>query len=86
MRRFSALLGGVGVLAVTAACGQKGALYLPPKSGTVVTRPAPSTTQSPQTSDQGQASQPSPGQTVAPNTTPPQPKDKNKQDDSQPPQ
>jgi predicted small lipoprotein YifL len=78
------------VLAVTAACGQKGALYLPPKSGTVVTRPAPSTTQSPQTSDQGQASQSSPGPTAAPNTTPPQPppqpKDKNKQDDSQPPQ
>ena len=27
-------------LAMTAACGQKGALYLPPKNGTVVTRPA----------------------------------------------
>jgi predicted small lipoprotein YifL len=27
-------------LAITAACGQKGALYLPPKNGTVVTRPA----------------------------------------------
>jgi len=27
-------------LALTAACGQKGALYLPPRNGTVVTRPA----------------------------------------------
>ena len=27
-------------LAMTAACGQKGALYLPPRNGTVVTRPA----------------------------------------------
>jgi predicted small lipoprotein YifL len=32
-------------LAMTAACGQKGPLYLPPKNGTVVTRPA--TSQSP---------------------------------------
>jgi len=29
----------VFVLALMGACGQKGALYLPPKSGTVVTRP-----------------------------------------------
>jgi predicted small lipoprotein YifL len=27
-------------LVMTAACGQKGPLYLPPKNGTVVTRPA----------------------------------------------
>jgi predicted small lipoprotein YifL len=27
-------------LAMTAACGQKGPLYLPPRNGTVVTRPA----------------------------------------------
>jgi predicted small lipoprotein YifL len=33
---FTALL----PLAMTAACGQKGALYLPPRNGTVVTRPA----------------------------------------------
>jgi predicted small lipoprotein YifL len=33
---FAALL----PLAMTAACGQKGALYLPPRNGTVVTRPA----------------------------------------------
>ena len=33
---FAALL----TLAMTAACGQKGALYLPPRNGTVVTRPA----------------------------------------------
>jgi predicted small lipoprotein YifL len=29
-------------LVMTAACGQKGALYLPPRNGTVVTRPADS--------------------------------------------
>jgi len=27
-------------LTMTAACGQKGPLYLPPRNGTVVTRPA----------------------------------------------
>jgi len=32
------------VLAVTGGCGQKGPLYLPPKNGTVVTRPATSGT------------------------------------------
>ena len=30
----------VSAFALTAACGQKGALYLPPKNGAVVTRPA----------------------------------------------
>jgi predicted small lipoprotein YifL len=33
-------LAGAMLLALTAACGQKGALYLPPRNGTVVTRPA----------------------------------------------
>jgi predicted small lipoprotein YifL len=31
------------VLALLSACGQKGALYLPPRNGTVVTRPAGAT-------------------------------------------
>jgi predicted small lipoprotein YifL len=35
-------------LALTAACGQKGGLYLPPRNGTVVTRPARATGTPPQ--------------------------------------
>ena len=35
-------------LLLTAACGQKGALYLPPHNGTVVTRPADAASTPPQ--------------------------------------
>jgi predicted small lipoprotein YifL len=40
MKRLVLCLMTVVPLALTAACGQKGPLYLPPRNGTVVTRPA----------------------------------------------
>jgi predicted small lipoprotein YifL len=54
-----------------AGCGQKGALYLPDKNASVVTRPAASNTPAP-------AAQPAPA--PAPGT-PQQPQDKDKSDD-----
>lgn len=71
---FAALL----PLAMTAACGQKGALYLPPKNGTVVTRPA------------GAAATPAaaPAESTAPSSTPQptnQPPQDDKKDNSQTP-
>jgi predicted small lipoprotein YifL len=42
-------LAGALPLAFTVGCGQKGPLYLPPKNGTVVTRPAASGGAPPQT-------------------------------------
>jgi predicted small lipoprotein YifL len=63
-------------LTMTAACGQKGPLYLPPRNGTVVTRPAGSNTTPPTTT------QPS----STPQATGPGPTDKkNNNDSSQPP-
>jgi predicted small lipoprotein YifL len=50
-------------LAMTAGCGQKGPLYLPPRNGTVVTRPAGSAPAA--------APAPAPGSTT-PSGTPPQ--------------
>jgi predicted small lipoprotein YifL len=47
MKRLMLICAVVAPLAVTAACGQKGALYLPPKHGTVVTRPAGSEANTP---------------------------------------
>ena len=39
------ILLSIAIAAVgTAGCGQKGPLYLPPKNGTVITRPASSNT------------------------------------------
>jgi predicted small lipoprotein YifL len=80
----------VGGCVIAAGCGQKGALYLPDKNASVVTRPAGATTSTP-------AAQPAPAPTdttsgaAAPNggTAPPAaptpakpPQDKNS-DDSQ---
>jgi predicted small lipoprotein YifL len=42
MKRLVFCLTAVLPLTLTAACGQKGPLYLPPRNGTVVTRPASS--------------------------------------------
>lgn len=56
-------------LALTTACGQKGALYLPPRNGTVVTRPGASgspPTSTPQTTNQSTSPQDS---TTLPSTT-----------------
>jgi predicted small lipoprotein YifL len=83
MMRLGIFCLGVGAFALVAGCGQKGALYLPPKSGTVVTRPAPAT--APSTPAPQSEGQPAPEQ-AAPGTTPAPPKDKNKDNDSQPPQ
>ncbi|MFL6604595.1 MAG: LPS translocon maturation chaperone LptM [Steroidobacteraceae bacterium] len=63
-------------LTMTAACGQKGPLYLPPRNGTVVTRPAGSNTNPPRgaaPADQPAATpQGTSPQTSAPQATPPQ--------------
>jgi predicted small lipoprotein YifL len=40
MKRVMLCLAGALPLTFTVGCGQKGPLYLPPKNGTVVTRPA----------------------------------------------
>ena len=72
MKGLVLLLAAVMPLALTAACGQKGPLYLPPRNGTVVTRPAGSQSTTP----------PSP----APGTDSGQPDSKkNKKDDSETP-
>ena len=47
------------MLMLISACGQKGPLYLPPRNGTVITRPAGSTAPPPQST---------PSQTPAPQT------------------
>ena len=61
-------------LAMTAACGQKGALYLPPRNGTVVTRPAGSAP--------APTAAPAPGSTTPSNT--PQTTDQATQDTTSP--
>jgi predicted small lipoprotein YifL len=55
---------------VAAGCGQKGALYLPDKNASVVTRPAGS-------------NNPAPAQPAPATSTPQQPQDKDKSDDDQ---
>jgi hypothetical protein len=86
-------------LTMTAACGQKGALYLPPRNGTVVTRPAGSSTNpngaapanQPAATPQATPPQAAPPQTTPPQTSSPQttgsgpPAKKNNNDSSQPP-
>ena len=67
MTLFSARLFATAVvLMLISACGQKGPLYLPPRNGTVITRPAASSSPPPQST---------PSQTPAPQTdrsSPPQ--------------
>lgn len=65
MRSVLLCLAGALPLALTVGCGQKGPLYLPPKNGTVITRPAGSTGAAPQTTNQ---SSPQDG-TALPSTT-----------------
>ena len=67
------VLGVAAVSLATAGCGQKGALYLPPKNGTVVTRPAAGTAQ-----DSGATT------TAAPAAGAAQQQDKDKKDEGQP--
>lgn len=78
----------VGACVVIAGCGQKGALYLPDKNASVVTRPANSgaTTTAPAPQPAPASGTPAPdGTTTAPATTTPAkpPQDKNGKDDSQ---
>jgi len=78
MRRLVLCFAALLPLAMTTACGQKGALYLPPRNGTVVTRPA------------GAAPTPAaaPAESTAPSSTPQptnQPPQDDKKDNSQTP-
>jgi predicted small lipoprotein YifL len=63
------------LLAVLAACGQKGPLYMPDKGGDVVTRPAGQTSQPPQSPETAPqpSTQPQPNSTESEkkNPTPP---------------
>jgi len=68
MKPLYLMFGVIAAAALISACGQKGALYLPPRNGTVVTRPATQTTPP---SDQTTPAQPQQGQ----------PHDKNDKDD-----
>jgi predicted small lipoprotein YifL len=85
---------GVAVLltCVLAACGQKGPLYLPDRTGEIVTRPAklppePSTgPSSPQTVDTPAAGDtPAPEVTTSPPADAPPDKDKNQKGAANPP-
>jgi predicted small lipoprotein YifL len=90
MKSTVLLCAAVIPLTMTAACGQKGPLYLPPRNGTVVTRPATSNTtpNTPPTTDQPSSTPPqtTPPQTSSPQATGPGPASKqNNNDSSQPP-
>jgi predicted small lipoprotein YifL len=65
--RTATLLMIASVCALLAACGQKGPLYLPDKTGTVITRPAPSA--DPPASEAPTA----PSTTPTPDSSPPAP-------------
>src|SRR4030081_931713 len=69
MRHLMLCFAAVLPLAMTAACGQKGALYLPPRNGTVVTRPAGSGPTPAPASAPTPAPAPAPGSTT-PSSTP----------------
>ena len=65
MRHFVLIFAVVVPLVMTAACGQKGALYLPPRNGTIVTRPAgtsppPSNTTTPEDKKDNKENSPPP--------------------------
>jgi predicted small lipoprotein YifL len=90
MKRLILCLTTVAPLALTAACGQKGPLYLPPRNGTVVTRPAGSVpapgTNTPSSTPQTTNQSPSQDTTTAPSTqSPGAPGNKNNKDSSQTP-
>lgn len=66
MKSLVLCLAGALPLTFMVGCGQKGPLYLPPKNGTVVTRPAGSTGAPPQTTNQSSSPQDA---TTLPSTT-----------------
>jgi predicted small lipoprotein YifL len=76
MKRMALCLAGILPLAFAVGCGQKGPLYLPPKNGTVVTRPAGGTETPPQTTNQSASPQDATTQGAK------QPPDKNDKDSS----
>jgi len=78
MKRILLCLAGILPLTLGVGCGQKGALYLPPKNGTVVTRPAGGAGSSPQTPNQSST----PQDTGPATQSTKQPPDKNGQDSS----
>jgi predicted small lipoprotein YifL len=91
MKRLLLCLTAVMPLALTVACGQKGPLYLPPRNGTVVTRPAGSvpapSTNTPSGTPQTTNQPPSQG-TTTPSTqssSPGAPGNKSDKDNSQTP-
>ncbi len=81
LRVSARLLGTATVLALISACGQKGPLYLPPRNGTVITRPAGSTAPPPQ-STPSQAPAPQTDQSSSPQTTGPGQTDKKTEKDN----
>jgi len=66
MKRLLLCLAGAWSLTSVLGCGQKGPLYLPPRNGTVVTRPAGAAGTPPQTTNPSAAPQNS---TALPSTT-----------------
>jgi len=66
IKRLLICFGATLPFALTAACGQKGGLYLPPRNGTVVTRPAGAAGNPPQSTDQSTSPQDA---TTLPSTT-----------------
>ena len=66
MKRLLLCLAGALPLTLVMGCGQKGALYLPPRNGTVVTRPAGAAGTPPQSTNQTSTQ----GTTTLPSTTP----------------
>jgi predicted small lipoprotein YifL len=74
MKRTVLFCAAIMPLVLTAACGQKGALYLPPRNGTVVTRPAGS----------GSTTPPSTPQSTEPGKPDDKKNNKDNKDNSQP--
>jgi predicted small lipoprotein YifL len=81
----AALLLAAGVT-LLAGCGQKGALYLPPKPGAVVTSPPPATSAPSQPPQESPAQPPQSAPPGAPETSPtPPPKKTTQDEDTSPP-
>jgi len=80
--RLHRLIPAAGVALLSAACGQKGPLYLPDKNAQVITSPASPPPAAPAPADSGAA--PAANPPPAPGGTPSRPDDNNDQD-SQPP-
>jgi len=80
VKRVALCFAAVLPLALTAACGQKGALYLPPRHGTVVTRPAGSSAPPASTPQTNQSPSPQDGTTLPSTPSEASPSDTLRQD------